>query len=389
MATHVEDTVHRGLVADLALLATGRGRRRPRDVVTRPGARWERRGLVAGGLYHAVRHHVVVPVVLPAGVLAVLAGLQSGRGGAHQPQSLGVAVNVPEGPERNAGVDMHQDGGRPAVPGELHAPVTVDEEAELVPGVRGAGHVLTDDPVLRPVQQHVGVLGQLLPALQAGGVAAGETEGEGADVHVLRGQDLHHQPLARPHGLLGEDVAAAVLVVAPGGHTPPSVQTHVDSGHSVEAQRPELTAGVVSERHRHVVVLLAAVHREVVEGVGHVLHGVGLRAVLRTVLTVLTHVVLLLLQLEVAHKVVETPPHVHELHGGAVPVEVDHAPERLAGVEAAEEEALVGPIDPVVDVSPGSEVVVDQSVGLRVLLRQSLRPEPGLPREVGTGVLGQ
>ena len=58
-------------------------------------------------------------------------------------------------------------------------------------------------------------------------------------------------------------------------------------------------------------------------------------------------------------------------------------------VEATEEDSLVDPIDPVVDVPARCEVEVDERVALGVLLGQGLGPEPGLAGQVRARVLGE
>ena len=61
----------------------------------------------------------------------------------------------------------------------------------------------------------------------------------------------------------------------------------------------------------------------------------------------------------------------------------------VPSVEAAEEDTLVDPIDPVMHVAVAGEVEVDEGVTLGVFLGQSLGPEPGLAREVRTRILGE
>ena len=61
----------------------------------------------------------------------------------------------------------------------------------------------------------------------------------------------------------------------------------------------------------------------------------------------------------------------------------------VPSIEAAEEDTLVDPIDPVMHVAVAGEVEVDEGVTLGVFLGQSLGPEPGLAREVRTRVLGE
>jgi hypothetical protein len=73
---------------------------------------------------------------------------------------------------------------------------------------------LGDDPVFGAVQQHVGVLRQPI-RIQAGGIAAGEAEGEAADVHVLRGEDLDDESLPGNERLAREHVAIRVFVLVP------------------------------------------------------------------------------------------------------------------------------------------------------------------------------
>ena len=119
------------------------------------------------------------------------------------------------------------------------------------------------------------------------------------------------------------------------------------------------------------------VHCQVVESIADILHSVV------SVLLIITHS----LSISVVSEVVETPPHVHQLNGSAVTIQINHHPERLSSINTTEEESLVNTIDAVVNITAGAEVVVDQRVGLRILLRQSLRPEPGFTSEVWTRIL--
>ena len=63
--------------------------------------------------------------------------------------------------------------------------------------------------------------------------------------------------------------------------------------------------------------------------------------------------------------VVEPSPHVDKLHPGAVSVEIDQSPQRLASVDAGEEDAHVLPVHPEVDVAAGRHVEVDGGAGGR------------------------
>ena len=61
----------------------------------------------------------------------------------------------------------------------------------------------------------------------------------------------------------------------------------------------------------------------------------------------------------------------------------------IPSVEAAEEDSLVDPIYPVVDIPVAGEVEVDEGVALSIFLGQRLGPEPGLACEVRTRILGE
>ena len=94
---------------------------------------------------HQVRHGQVVPVVLHRGaaVLPDLVGTDDGvGGGADHAQPLRVAVDVPEGPEADAAVHVHEDAGNTSVLGELHGAVGPHTEAELVAFLRRVGNIL-------------------------------------------------------------------------------------------------------------------------------------------------------------------------------------------------------------------------------------------------------
>ena len=88
-------------------------------------------------------------------------------------------------------------------------------------------------------------------------------------------------------------------------------------------------------------------------------------------------------------EVVETAPVVDQLNGCAVAVEVYHSPQRLTSVHAGEEDALVSPVHPEVDVPVGREVKVQHLLSLRALVRERLGPEPLALGQIRAGVFGQ
>ena len=95
-----------------------------------------------------------------------------------------VPVDIPERPQGLCDVYMHEHGGDAVVPHELDRPVGGDGEAELVADRGAVGHVLADHPVLGPVDQEIGVLGQGVQVHRSG-VDVGQAESQGPDVGLL------------------------------------------------------------------------------------------------------------------------------------------------------------------------------------------------------------
>ena len=78
-----------------------------------------------------------------------------------------------------------------------------------------------------------------------------------------------------------------------------------------------------------------------------------------------------------------------ELHADGVPVDVQHGPQGAAGVDAAEEQALLLPVDAVVHVPRACGVEEEQDVVGGVALAQGLGPVARLVGQVGAGVAGE
>ena len=108
---------------------------------------------------------------------------------AHGPRA---AVDVEDGPQRQRDVDVHQQRRRLAVARHRHLAVVRQMELDLVAQLGSVGHVLGDDPVLGPINQHVGVVWQVRRR-QRRRIARGETEAHAAHVDALRLNDLFIQ----------------------------------------------------------------------------------------------------------------------------------------------------------------------------------------------------
>ncbi len=82
-------------------------------------------------------------------------------------------------------------------------------------------------------------------------------------------------------------------------------------------------------------------------------------------------------------------PEVDHPESRARPVEVDHGPEGLPGVDAEVKDAEVLPVETVMEVPVSREVVVDDAALNGVSLSETLGPVTGFHGQVGTGVFRQ
>jgi hypothetical protein len=82
-------------------------------------------------------------------------------------------------------------------------------------------------------------------------------------------------------------------------------------------------------------------------------------------------------------------PEVDHPESRTRPVEVDHGPECLPGVDAEVKDPEVLPVEAVMEVAVPREVVMNDSSLNGVTLSETLGPVTGLHREVGTGVFRQ
>ena len=121
-----------------------------------------------------------------------MAGVGRRRDGAQDAHGPRAAVDVEDGPQRQRDVDVHQQRRRLAVARHRHLAVVRQMELDLVAQLGSVGHVLGDDPVLGPINQHVGVVWQVRRR-QRRRIARGETEAHAAHVDALRLNDLFIQ----------------------------------------------------------------------------------------------------------------------------------------------------------------------------------------------------
>jgi hypothetical protein len=82
-------------------------------------------------------------------------------------------------------------------------------------------------------------------------------------------------------------------------------------------------------------------------------------------------------------------PEVDHPESRARPVEVDHGPEGLPGVDAEVKDSEVFPVEAVMEVAVPREVVVDDAALNGVTLSETLGPVTGLHGQVGTSVFRQ
>lgn len=107
---------------------------------------------------------------------------------------LSWSVYIEERPETQGLIYVHHGGGRGSATTQGELSGGQQREGKFLATLRAAGHVLTESPVLRTIEEEVAVVGKNRASLrQKGGVARGQTEGQRANVHRLCGEYLSRE----------------------------------------------------------------------------------------------------------------------------------------------------------------------------------------------------
>jgi len=323
-----------------------------------------------------------------------------------------VAEQVPERVERPRRVDVHDDDGGAAVFGKLDGAVATDPKGQGLAGGRRTRHVLDDDPVFGSVQEEVGIFGKVLD-VQGGGIAVGQSEGEGSDEGFLRRDDLDDDPLADVDDARAEDVTLAELVLATGGNGRRCVETNVLSDVSVKRHSAERDDAVVVEGRNPGVGDATVIKRRNLSG-SSIRQSVVICVVSLLLLLLLPDCLamlnspaeglvrlklMLLLLLRPADESLrlqgvvvaldQLASEVDHAQGGTGTVQVDHGPQRLPGVDAEVKNAEVFPVEAVVNIPIPGNVKMDHPALNNQLLPEALGPVAWFHGKVWTGVFRQ